>query len=226
MLSREWSQPGSNRRPPACKAGALPTELWPRRRPSVPLASGLDRGANALARCPQRVRTRPPSIPAIADEVVPAMSGCHRTARAFLPHRLMVVLVGKRQHTMPFTQCVDVVAQLHDVLPKRLLPGIERPANSQMEPAKDEQRQEAERDRSSRNEHRCCEEVRRLSRRCLMNHLRFGGCCLLLYRSRSLRNRDLRRNHNLGLLWNDRTLLDHRRHCAQRLLHEFGSAEL
>ncbi len=30
--SREgwWSQTGSNRRPPACKAGALPTELWPR----------------------------------------------------------------------------------------------------------------------------------------------------------------------------------------------------
>ena len=31
-----WSQTGSNRRPPACKAGALPTELWPlasRRRP-------------------------------------------------------------------------------------------------------------------------------------------------------------------------------------------------
>ena len=25
----EWSQAGSNRRPPACKAGALPTELWP-----------------------------------------------------------------------------------------------------------------------------------------------------------------------------------------------------
>ena len=24
-----WSQTGSNRRPPACKAGALPTELWP-----------------------------------------------------------------------------------------------------------------------------------------------------------------------------------------------------
>ena len=24
-----WSQSGSNRRPPACKAGALPTELWP-----------------------------------------------------------------------------------------------------------------------------------------------------------------------------------------------------
>jgi hypothetical protein len=27
---RWWSQSGSNRRPPACKAGALPTELWPR----------------------------------------------------------------------------------------------------------------------------------------------------------------------------------------------------
>src|SRR3569623_2596235 len=25
-----WSQSGSNRRPPACKAGALTAELWPR----------------------------------------------------------------------------------------------------------------------------------------------------------------------------------------------------
>ena len=29
-----WSQTESNRRPPACKAGALPTELWPRRAPA------------------------------------------------------------------------------------------------------------------------------------------------------------------------------------------------
>ena len=30
-LTRDWwSQTGSNRRPPACKAGALPAELWPR----------------------------------------------------------------------------------------------------------------------------------------------------------------------------------------------------
>ena len=35
--SAKWSQPGSNRRPPACKAGALPTELWPRRRLSLTL---------------------------------------------------------------------------------------------------------------------------------------------------------------------------------------------
>jgi hypothetical protein len=31
-----WSQTGSNRRPPACKAGALPTELWPRKSSSPP----------------------------------------------------------------------------------------------------------------------------------------------------------------------------------------------
>ncbi len=29
-VSRWWSQTGSNRRPHACKARALPTELWPR----------------------------------------------------------------------------------------------------------------------------------------------------------------------------------------------------
>src|ERR1700677_798729 len=27
--AEKWSRPGSNRRPPACKAGALPAELWP-----------------------------------------------------------------------------------------------------------------------------------------------------------------------------------------------------
>ena len=30
-----WSQTGSNRRPPACKAGALPTELWPPQRSAI-----------------------------------------------------------------------------------------------------------------------------------------------------------------------------------------------
>src|SRR5690606_40794629 len=30
-LPKWWSQSGSNRRPPACKAGALPAELWPRK---------------------------------------------------------------------------------------------------------------------------------------------------------------------------------------------------
>src|SRR3954449_9195510 len=32
---KRWSQPGSNRRPPGCKPGALPTELWPRGRTIV-----------------------------------------------------------------------------------------------------------------------------------------------------------------------------------------------
>jgi hypothetical protein len=34
-----WSQTESNRRPPACKAGALPTELWPRFRSASARAS-------------------------------------------------------------------------------------------------------------------------------------------------------------------------------------------
>ena len=29
LIARWWSQSESNRRHPACKAGALPTELWP-----------------------------------------------------------------------------------------------------------------------------------------------------------------------------------------------------
>src|SRR3954452_5413135 len=35
-----WSQTGSNRRPPACKAGALPTELWPQLRTLRALSGG------------------------------------------------------------------------------------------------------------------------------------------------------------------------------------------
>jgi hypothetical protein len=50
---RWWSQPGSNRRPQACKASALPTELWPRRQTRMvrmfPLAMG---GANQSPRQP------------------------------------------------------------------------------------------------------------------------------------------------------------------------------
>ena len=35
-----WSQTGSNRRPPACKAGALPTELWPLQGLLIPKIGG------------------------------------------------------------------------------------------------------------------------------------------------------------------------------------------
>ena len=38
-----WSQSGSNRRPPACKAGALPAELWPQ--------ASLGHRYRAFARC-------------------------------------------------------------------------------------------------------------------------------------------------------------------------------
>jgi hypothetical protein len=51
-----WSQTGSNRRPPACKAGALPTELWPPRQRNIDVR---------IARLPSRSSRRPAS-PAFA----------------------------------------------------------------------------------------------------------------------------------------------------------------
>ncbi len=36
-----WSQTGSNRRPQACKASALPTELWPRNRTAHSIAAEI-----------------------------------------------------------------------------------------------------------------------------------------------------------------------------------------
>lgn len=38
-----WSQTGSNRRPPACKAGALPAELWPLKPVALDRMVGLGR---------------------------------------------------------------------------------------------------------------------------------------------------------------------------------------
>ena len=46
---RWWRQTGSNRRPPACKAGALPTELCPRLSFSVGVICASSAGANRLA---------------------------------------------------------------------------------------------------------------------------------------------------------------------------------
>jgi hypothetical protein len=46
-VRRRWRRPDSNRRPPACKAGALPTELRPRSaisRPSRPARAGREVG--------------------------------------------------------------------------------------------------------------------------------------------------------------------------------------
>jgi hypothetical protein len=47
-----WSQTGSNRRPPACKAGALPAELWPH----------FDRSCSRLR---QSAVARAPTLPGV-----------------------------------------------------------------------------------------------------------------------------------------------------------------
>jgi hypothetical protein len=56
-----WSQTGSNRRPHACKARALPAELWPqflRRRPSSPKRASPGTLRFALRGCAMRSRRR------------------------------------------------------------------------------------------------------------------------------------------------------------------------
>ena len=57
-----WRQPGSDRRLPACKAGALPAELCPRGPPAAPPGAGGARTASCLAgRTCLGVRTGPRS---------------------------------------------------------------------------------------------------------------------------------------------------------------------
>ena len=54
-----WSQTGSNRRHPACKAGALPAELWPHLFRSVSCPEGRPKGGprQSFAAC-RRIRLR------------------------------------------------------------------------------------------------------------------------------------------------------------------------
>src|SRR5262245_10177562 len=48
-----WSQPDSNRRPPPCKGGALPAELWP----PAAMVRGTGQGPRIpVESCPQRLR--------------------------------------------------------------------------------------------------------------------------------------------------------------------------
>jgi hypothetical protein len=57
-----WSQTGSNRRPHACKARALPAELWPRTRRRMPYAALIVRSPSpALQR--SSLRSRRPAEP-------------------------------------------------------------------------------------------------------------------------------------------------------------------
>jgi len=89
-----WSQTGSNRRPPECKSGALPTELWPhswrgqewvfpglrRRRghPSTWLCA--PQGAAASRPCEPAARKNPPQI--VSESKNAAAAALGRTAAA------------------------------------------------------------------------------------------------------------------------------------------------
>lgn len=71
----KWSRPGSNRRPPGCKPGALPIELRPRSRPKVPgrVTPGHSRPALTCRRrgpCPRS--PRPPRCPQRASPGFPS----------------------------------------------------------------------------------------------------------------------------------------------------------
>ncbi len=57
-----WSQPGSNRRPPACKAGALPAELWPQ----SPILRALSVARRPRRRSMERLWKRPDADGAVA----------------------------------------------------------------------------------------------------------------------------------------------------------------
>src|SRR5262245_126676 len=57
-----WSQTESNRRPPACKAGALPTELWPPRKQSAFAAHWLAEPKLAAASPPSPLGLRRGSL--------------------------------------------------------------------------------------------------------------------------------------------------------------------
>ena len=87
-----WSQTGSNRRPPACKAGALPTELWPLA--SEVFASGL------LAAEPQ------PANRITRLRFAPARQLSHRRRAKFLPARRaarIAAFADGTAHTQPST---------------------------------------------------------------------------------------------------------------------------
>jgi hypothetical protein len=86
----KWSQPGSNRRPPACKAGALPAELWPLRsfniRPTQPVAPAEDTCPTRSSCAPgpglPQVPTLAVSVPGHPTPVSPAQAAGSRNSRA------------------------------------------------------------------------------------------------------------------------------------------------
>jgi hypothetical protein len=86
---RWWSQTGSNRRPPACKAGALPAELWPR---SAERVFSRFRKRRLACRAVARGSTRPPSPHSASKTRVNALSGLRRGSLRSLRERRLVGL--------------------------------------------------------------------------------------------------------------------------------------
>ena len=94
-----WSQTGSNRRPEACKATALPTELWP---PSRFAESKLDVGADrqfAESKCREALITTfdPELTFALIDFAAQNTIGA---GRPFLP-KAKLILVGLGRFELP-----------------------------------------------------------------------------------------------------------------------------
>ena len=82
-----WRQPGSNRRHPACKAGALPTELCPRGDVYLDARSSADsdrsRGPEGMRKtysCSSRIDVRDVSVSATPKGVSPSPAPCGAAA--------------------------------------------------------------------------------------------------------------------------------------------------
>ena len=80
-----WSQAGSNRRPPACKAGALPAELWPRDLSFFRLAALPVEKKPASPFC--RAYTRPAGKIVYRRSIQPKLTAIFcESRRSFTPH--------------------------------------------------------------------------------------------------------------------------------------------
>ena len=87
-----WSQAGSNRRPPACKAGALPAELWPRNLSFVRLALLVVRSLGHVPVC---------TLPAFAHKPPRQPEKILRYLYSFQP-RSFAIFGGSRRSRVTF----------------------------------------------------------------------------------------------------------------------------
>ena len=89
-----WSQTGSNRRPHACKARALPTELWPLRR-SADVEAGLKLVGLGRLELPT---SRLSSARSNQLSYKPNSCPCARPSRMRRPHRAGSSLDGRKRN--------------------------------------------------------------------------------------------------------------------------------